>query len=235
MRRRELNERSPVRLLESSLHGGVGEGNIAVVVARHGVGKTAFLVGVALDDLMRGRNVLHVSVDQTADRVRTFYDEVFNDLAHESKLEDVWKVRVDLERHRRISCYLDGTFSVEKLTTAIEFMGEHTDFVPTTIVLDGFPIEETTEAEMQSLREIIGKLGAEMWMTAVRHRDDGAETDGTIPPSVAKVIDQVDVVLQMAHDTKAVHVSLLKDHDNENISDLKVALDPRTMLLMRES
>ena len=33
MRRRGLNERRPVRLLESSMHGGVGEGNIAAVEA----------------------------------------------------------------------------------------------------------------------------------------------------------------------------------------------------------
>jgi len=42
------------------------------------------------------------------------------------------------------------------------------------------------------------------------------------------------VILRMAHDTKAVHVSLLKDHDNPEVSDLKLALDPRTMLLVRE-
>ena len=44
----------------------------------------------------------------------------------------------------------------------------------------------------------------------------------------------IDVILGMAHDTKAVHVSLLKDHDNPDISDLKLALDPTTMLLIKE-
>ena len=102
MRRKELNERSPVRLLEASIHGGLGRGNIAAVVARHGVGKTAFLVGVALDDLMRGRKVLHVSLEEPSDRVRSFYDEIFGDLAHERELEDVWKVRLELERENVI-------------------------------------------------------------------------------------------------------------------------------------
>ena len=52
---KELNERNPLRLFEHSIHGGLGRGNIGVVVARHGIGKTAFLVGIALDDAMRGR------------------------------------------------------------------------------------------------------------------------------------------------------------------------------------
>ena len=48
MHRKELNERSPLRVLEESIHGGLGRGNVGVIVARKGVGKTAFLVGVAL-------------------------------------------------------------------------------------------------------------------------------------------------------------------------------------------
>ena len=48
--RSSLNERSPLRLLEKGLHGGLGKGNIGVVLAGPGVGKTAFLVGVALDE-----------------------------------------------------------------------------------------------------------------------------------------------------------------------------------------
>ena len=99
--------------------------NIAAVIARHGVGKTAFLVGVALDDLMRGRKVLHISLEESSDRVRSFYDDIFMDLAHEQELEDVWKVRLDLERNRRIHCYLDGTFSIDKLRKTIEFMRDH--------------------------------------------------------------------------------------------------------------
>ncbi len=49
MYRKFVNARSPLRLLEKGLHGGLGIGKIGVLVAGHGVGKTPFLVGVALD------------------------------------------------------------------------------------------------------------------------------------------------------------------------------------------
>ena len=130
MRRKELNERSPIRVLESSIHGGLGAGNVGVVIARHGVGKTAFLVGVALDDLMRGKKVLHVSLEHDAEKVRAYYDEIFSDLAHERNLEDVWKVRLEMERNRRIHAYLGGSFETVKLKRAIAFLGEHGDFRP---------------------------------------------------------------------------------------------------------
>ena len=58
---------------------------------------------------------------------------------------------------------------------------------------------------------------------------------GPYPKPISSLADMIDVILQMAHDTKAVHVRLLKDHDNPDVSDLRLALDPTTMLLMRET
>ena len=38
MHRKDINERSPLRVLDKSIHGGLGRGNIGVVIARTGVG-----------------------------------------------------------------------------------------------------------------------------------------------------------------------------------------------------
>jgi len=56
---KEINERSPLRVFEKSIHGGLGKGNLGVVMSRAGVGKTALLIGIALDDLMRALWVRH--------------------------------------------------------------------------------------------------------------------------------------------------------------------------------
>jgi hypothetical protein len=233
MHRRELNERSPVRVLEASIHGGVGPGNIGVVIARHGVGKTAFLVGVALDDLMRGRKVLFVSMEESSERVRAFYDEVFMDLTHESELEDPWKVRLELERNRRIHSYLGESFSIDKLEQAMGFMRDHGDFVPVAIMIDGFAFEKASSGDLDRLRELARSAGAELWMSAICHRESRTDERG-VPEPLAHLQEHVDVILQMAHDTRNVHVSLLKDHDNPDVPDLELALDPTTMLLKKE-
>lgn len=233
MHQKEINERSPMRVLEQSIHGGVGRGNIGVVVARHGVGKTAFLVGVALDDLMRGKNVLHVSLEQTADRVRTYYDELFAELAHSEQLEDVWKVRTDVERHRRIHCYLGGTFTLPKFKNALRFKRQHSDFVPAAIMIDGFEFAKASPEDLQSLRALARDLDAEIWMSAVTTRES-VRNDRGIPEPVARFESALDVILTMGQVGKNVNVVLHKDHDNLQTSDLKLALDPTTMLLMRE-
>src|SRR5574339_987740 len=106
MYRKEVNERSPMRVFEKSMHGGLGRGNIGVVVARPGVGKTALLVQIALDDLLRDRKVLHISHEHAVDHVRAYYDEIFHDLSTYRKLDQPAAIRLEIERHRLIFSHL---------------------------------------------------------------------------------------------------------------------------------
>src|SRR4051794_34561518 len=147
---KELNERNPWRLFEDSIHGGLGAGNIGVVVARHGIGKTAFLVGIALDDAMRGRKALHVALDKTVDHVREFYDEIFMDLAHSAHLEDLASERLEMERNRMIHTYVGNTFNVDKLRQSITFLREVAHFEPACLILQGFDFERATLADMEA-------------------------------------------------------------------------------------
>jgi hypothetical protein len=234
MHRKELNERSPLRVLEKSIHGGLGRGNLGIVAARQGVGKTAFLVGVALDDLMRGRNVLHVSLGEPTEKVCTFYDDVFVDLARTQKLEDVWRARRDFESHRRILVYSDGRLEPSKLRETIEFWRNDGDFRPAAIVLDGLDFDGVTIDDLDQLRGIAKETDAELWMSAVVRRDAERDEAG-VPAPLSALKDAVDVILTMVHDGEGMHVGLLKDHDNPDVSELQLALDPTTMLLVAES
>jgi len=191
---KELTDRSPLRVFEGSIHGGLGAGNLGVVVARHGVGKTAFLVDIALDDLMRGRRVLHVTIGRTIDHVREYYDEIFHDLA-----------------------------------MLREVMG----FVPVAIVMDGYEFAQASLEDVQALAAIAEQLKCEFWMTAHTHHTDPRDDRG-IPEPVAHLAEAFAVIVHMAADGKAVHLRVLKDHDNPDVRDLALALDPTTMLLRQE-
>ena len=233
MHRKEINDRSPLRVLEQSTHGGLGRGNIGVVVARHGIGKTPFLVGVGLDDLMRARKVLHVSLEQPADRVCDFYDEIFTELAHTQHLEDVWRVRLDVERNRRIHCLPSNEFSPAKLIEALNFLRQHTQFEPAAIIIDGVDFDRLSTEMLHGLRAIAREREVELWMSATTDRRRKRDERG-IPEPVAHLESEIDIILTMAHDGTRVHIGLHKDHDNTAVSDLKLALDPTTMLLVKE-
>lgn len=229
----ELNERSPLRLFEKSTRGGLGPGNIGVVVARRGVGKSAFLVGVAIDNLMRGKNVLHVAVRQSLGRVREYYDEIFVDLARTSRLEDRDAVKREMERHRHIHAYIGATFSVGKLRDEVTLLREFVHFSPNALVVDGWDFEGASKEDLQELHALAKEFDAELWMSAVCHRESKKNERG-IPEPLAHHEGELDVIVRLAHDGKNVHVSLLKDHDNPKPSDARLALDPVTMLLIEE-
>ena len=231
--RKDLNDRSPLRVFESSIHGGLGRGNIGVAVGRHGVGKTPFLVGVALDDLLRGRKVLHVALNTPWDKVREYYDEIFHDLARTSGLDDVAKEHREMERCRNIHTFLGHSFSISRLRDAIVLLREYGRFEPEAIMVDGYDFEKTTLSELGELRQIARDLNAEMWMTAAIHRDAKRDDRG-IPEPVSRVADALSVIVSLKGDGKVVHISLLKDHESPDVSDLSIALNPTTMLLMQE-
>jgi len=233
MHRKEINERSPLRVLEQSIHGGLGRGNVGVIVARHGIGKTAFLVGVGLDDLMRSKKVFHLSIGQSVDRVCAYYDEILMELARERQMEDVWKVRLEVERNRRIHSVPGSSFSVEKVREVLGFLRDYNDFEPSAILIDDVDFEEASLEGLRGLREIARECNAEMWLSAVTSRDERRDDRG-VPEAVARMDSALDVILTMAHDGKSVQVALHKDHDNPDVSDLKLALDPTTMLLVKE-
>jgi KaiC/GvpD/RAD55 family RecA-like ATPase len=232
--RKEWNLRSPLRVFENSIHGGLGKGNLGVVMARAGIGKTAFLIGVALDDLLRARKVMHVSLGDSVEHVRAFYDEIFEDLRRTSHMEDAPAAHLQMERCRMIHTYGAERFSIEKLRRSVRFQKEHAHFEPEVILIDGFDVAGSTEADWTMLKEFAKELDVELWLTALTHREEPVTNSRGIPNPVARFEAWISVMVALQPEGSAVTVRLLKDHDNEDVTDLHMKLDPTTLLLLTE-
>lgn len=231
MYRKDLNQRSPLRVFERSIHGGLGKGNLGIVMSRAGVGKTAFMIGVALDDLMRERKVLHVNLNDSAVKVREFYDEVFHDLAESAKLENRAAVHLSVERHRMIVSYANS-FTMEKLHASLDMLREQMHFEPEVVMLDGYPnFEDATEEQLRELKQLAGSLNAEMWLMAQTHREGDQRDERGIPDYVARFEEYLSVIVNLEPMADHVKLAILKDHGNQDIADLHMELDPKTLLL----
>jgi hypothetical protein len=230
---RELNERSPLRVLEQSIHGGLGRGNLGVVCAGHGAGKSAFLVGIALDVLMRGNQLLHVALDQPAERVRNYYDEIFAELAREEHLEDAARVRLDVERNRHIHTYQEHSFQVSDLDRSLSFLRQHTHMDPQLILVDGYEWEEGDPAEIADLKRFAAENQAELWMSASIDRDKPVTHPKGYPEPIARYESLVDVLLRLKGANGTAHLSILKDHENPKPGAVALDLDSTTLLLVR--
>jgi KaiC/GvpD/RAD55 family RecA-like ATPase len=235
MYRKEVNEQSPLRILKRSTKGGLGPGNLGVVMARAGVGKTAFLVQIGLDDAMRERSVLHIALGQDLDHVHSWYDALFYDLAEAAKLDNREQVRQLVYKHCMIQAYAESDLPHERLDEVVKLYKESLEFEPKVILIDGFDWEKgkvvERAAEIDAFKSTAKRLGAELWMTAQTHREGTpAHPTALIAPCDAYE-ELIDVAVFLEPQGQHATVCLLKDHDNPKLEDTHLQLHIDTMRL----
>ena len=226
--------RSPRKLLERDGHPGPGPGHLALVLARAGVGKTAFLVGIGVDALLAGQKVLHVSLESTVDKVRDWYDDVLREmLDRDGKLEHRETIQLDLERRRHIHTYVEHSFSIERLRHSLDLLTDVMNFTPDVILFDDIDIddEDVDPAAVSAVKALAGEIDAELWMTCNTHREGPQAEPGHLPPPADRLEDFTDLAFRLdSHDAK-VRLRVLKDHKQMLDEDLHILLDPQSLLL----
>jgi hypothetical protein len=224
--------RSPRTLLERDGHPGPGPGKLALVMARAGVGKTAFLVGIGVDALLSGQKVLHISLERSVEKIRDWYDEKLTEmLRRNKKLSHRAAVQLEMERHRHIHTYVGRSFSLDRLRGVLELLRDAMEFVPSVIILDRMEYTELDTPMVAELRNVAAEVGAELWMACRTHRDGPQGEPGHLPHPANAFEEHVDLAFRLDPQGAKVRLRVLKDHDEMLDKDLNILLDPRTLLL----
>lgn len=233
----ETSQQSPLRILDRSIRGGLGAGKLGVVMARAGVGKTAFLVQIGLDDSLRSRPVLHIALGQTLEHVNAWYEALFDDLQLGESSVERESLRVEATRHRLIQAFPDHGLPLERVDAAVKLYRDNLRFRPQALLVDGFDWERPAEelgAEVEGLKGVAERLDAELWMSAQTHRAATLDSPTAVAPPCKRVNDQIDVAVFLEPRGNAVSVRLLKDHEHPEPPSTHLLLDPDTMRLVRD-
>jgi len=220
--------RNPLRLLGFDNDDVLSEGGFGVVCARAGVGKTALLVQIALNFLLRGKNVLHISLNDPVDKVTFRYKEVYHNLTKDYDLhqtEQLWQL---LLPHRFIMNFRVEGFSAPKLEERLMDLVTQNIFSPQMMIIDGFNFDESVKQSLSGLKTLAHRQSMSAWFTLRTHRHDNTPPD-ELPPSLLPVEDLFDAVLQLRPEGKDLNIKILKGM----LLDAKVSplhLDPSTML-----
>ena len=213
---------------------GFGAGDLAVVMARAGVGKTTFLVQVALDHLLRGQKVLHVSAAQTVEHLHARYDAIFDDWADLSDLANREELRADVARRRMISAFSDHRVCLGRIEETADTYRRHLSFTPDLIVFDGYAWEKHSSVETAAIlggARSYGKLnGASVWVTAQTHREVTGPHPIQIPEPCAPVVQLISRGIFLEPHSNGVHMRVLKGAD---LPDEGVVLDADTLRPLR--
>ena len=232
MMEKSMTDRSPVRIFERAIGGGLGAGNLGVVLSRAGVGKTAFLIGLAVDHLLQRKKVLYISTKESVEHISDFFEQIFYAMAEALDMDDVPRRQLRMERNRHIHVYNRDNFSLEKLEQAVGFLDDAMGFTPAMVIMDGSPrFANTEEWELAGLRKLAEKWGAEVWTSASVHREGQETDDRGVPTEVARFDSHLDVVVNLVPEGDHIRVRIIKEHDSAEIAQVQLEVDPKSMLL----
>ena len=157
--------------LNSSLEGGLGDKELAMVIAPPGVGKSLWLVNQAGESMMEGRRVLYVSLEMSEDKIAQRFDSVTTLIpqAHLKEPSAQLKVAERLSIFRTnfpdsrlvIKEFPTGTVNVNALRALLVQLRNYEEFVPDVIIVDYLelmrPVREN-QHEYQAQQRIAEEL-----------------------------------------------------------------------------
>ncbi len=232
MLKNDLIFRNPMRVAGSTDQEEIlPPGGLGAVLARAGVGKTALLVQLALDSLLREKNVLHISLGDPVRKVCLWYEEVFRNIAAQYEITDrmdaLWETILP---HRLIMTFKAEDFSVPRLEARISDLAEQDIFLPQMILVDGMSFDgPEARQSLTDFKTMAASYGIHAWFTARTHRDAPADEAG-VPENFAPVADLFHSIFRIQPEGKEIFVRLLKGGTPE-AREKSLFLEPTTLLI----
>ena len=119
MAKQELFERSPIRAFDEATNGGLKAGELGLVTAKKGLGKTSVLVQFGMDTLLNGKQLVHVSFDQHSENVISWYDGIYNEISKKKTIANAADVKDQIVRNRTILNFNQDNFNLEKVVNTL--------------------------------------------------------------------------------------------------------------------
>ena len=231
----ELNKISPLRVFDDAINGGLGKGNLGVIVSRHGVGKTACLVHLATDKLLRGENVIHVSFSGNVEHVMNWYKEVFKEIAELQSLDDAHNVYASILSNRVVMNFSQEQVPIEKVLSSLESLISQGSFKADAVLFDGYKLTLADEEDIIKIKDFAKKMNIEVWFSVSPVRPDVVYDEHGVPNTLLKYYDLIDVLVALRYDDKIdkVVMTVVRAHHEDVPKPMGVNLDPKTMLISK--
>ena len=227
----ELIKRSPLRILEKSIRGGLGKGNIGILASKKGIGKTACLVHIATDKLFQDKPVIHVSYSSRVDYIINWYEEIFKEIAKKRQLESAVDVHENIIKNRVIMNFKQDGANTEQVLKSLSAMIEHGGFAADAIIVDGFDFTQSCSDDLDLFKNFAGKLGLEVWFSASIKGEEPVFNNSGVPFLLEGCLGKLDVLITLRFEEDHVRLHLVKDHEISSPKNLDLKLDPKTLLI----
>ena len=228
----ELTKNSPLRILEKATHGGLGKGNIAVIASKRGIGKTACLVHIATDKLMRDKHVIHVSYSSRTDHIINWYEDIFKEISQKRELEDAMAVHDELIKNRVIMNFNQDGVTMDQVLNSVKAMIENGQKATDAIAIDGYDFTKDCDVNIKKVKQFAEELSLEVWFTDSYEGE--VVSEGDVPSNLKCCKEDLSVIMILKNEGDVMNLNLVKDHDHKISEDLSLVLDSKTLLIARK-
>jgi hypothetical protein len=203
-------------------------GQLGVLLAAAGVGKTACLTRISLEHLFRDIPVLHVCIDDIPETVKVWYHELIKGIVESEKVADRARLHHHIQPLRFILTYNHQTFSPEKLSQSLQNLKEQANFNPSLVILDGIDFDTTSRSTIEELRQFASDFGVSMWLSAKIHRHIDTVNDKGIPYPCHEMDDLFQSIALLEPSKGAIRMKTLKDGGHYLSGGNETFLNPET-------
>ncbi|MDD2297616.1 MAG: hypothetical protein PHS67_00335 [Sphaerochaetaceae bacterium] len=229
----ELNALSPLRAFDESLDGGLGKGNLGVLVSRHGIGKTACLVHLATDKLFRNEHIIHVSFSGNVEHVINWYKEVFRQISENRSLADAASIYNEILANRVVMNFSQENVSIEKVLSSLETLIRQGSFNADAVMFDGYKLTVATEDDVRKIKQFAMDMRLEVWFSVSPVRSDVQFDENGVPSTILRYEQLIDVLIGLKYNEAMdkVIMTLVKHGESMDPKPMHVNLNPKTMLI----
>jgi len=216
MEKQDLISLSPVRIFDATVEGGLKAGQMGLVSARKGLGKTSVLVQFGIDSLLCGKHVIHVSFDQHSSNVIAWYDSILAEIAKKKHVH-IEDITDDILRERTILNFNQKTFSLPKVVNTIKALKDSGIDV-STIIVDGLEWQEVSQKDLDCFAVFVKENNLNAWFSSTTE----AETLGE--QADEKMVDAFSAVLHLVSKGNELELKIFKPVEETLILDSKTSL-----------
>ncbi|MDR2549502.1 MAG: hypothetical protein LBD10_04790 [Desulfobulbus sp.] len=223
-----LVQQNPLRVLNMSRE----NNQLGLVMARAGLGKTALLVQIALDAILRGKNVIHVSIGETIDKTKKWYDDILSTILQGHSVTRPHELVDMVAQHRMIMTFKVAAFTRSRLEERLNDLVLQDIFRPNCLIVDGFNFDQTDREALEDLKNLMETMDMQAWFSAICHRGDDRVSPTGVPAPCHEVDDLFDMIilLKPEHDA-TIQLDIIRN-SGELVTDGKgLRLDPTTMMI----
>jgi len=232
MLKKDLNLRSPIEKIIGIDN--ISSSNFGAVLSRAGVGKTRFLVQIALTQLLQDEKIVHVSLEDSMGKINLRYNEGYTNLVDSIGYVDPQKaLRLweDINLNKVGISYNEASFDTTKIKDYLKSFQKAELPMPAIMIIDGLNFDEDVTEVLAELKSLNQEFAISIWFAMRSHRDEALGREG-YPVQLETRQELFDKAVFLQPVNNKIQAIVLKDGKNTSQTFL---LEPATMMLVEEN